>query len=36
VQGAEFAPVALWKLFEPVGTKKVRVPYDVTKLWFSE
>jgi endonuclease YncB( thermonuclease family) len=36
VQGAEFDPLPLWKLFVPVGTKKVRVPYDVTKLWFSE
>lgn len=36
VQGALPAPVPLWKLFEAVGARKVAVPYDVTKLWFSE
>ncbi len=36
VQGAETKPVALWKLFTKVSTRKVAVRYDVTRLWFSE
>jgi endonuclease YncB( thermonuclease family) len=36
VEGAKAKPVALWTLFEAAGTKKVRVPYDVSRLWFSE
>lgn len=36
VQGAEASAVPLWKLFEAVGANKVRVPYDVSRLWFSE
>lgn len=36
VDGATPNPIALWKLFEVASTTKVRVPYDVTRLWFSE
>lgn len=36
VAGAECAPIPLWRLFVVVNTKQVAVPYDVTKLWFSE
>jgi endonuclease YncB( thermonuclease family) len=36
VQGAQPSPVRLWQLFEVAGTRKVAVPYDVTRLWFSE
>lgn len=36
VQGALPSPVPLWKLFEPVSQTRVAVPYDVTRLWFSE
>lgn len=36
VTGAEFDPVPLWKLFVRVSAERVAVPYDVTKLWFSE
>jgi endonuclease YncB( thermonuclease family) len=36
VQGAFPYPVPLWRLFEVVSTRKVVVPYDVAKLWFSE
>lgn len=36
VQGALPSPVPLWRLFEVVSTTKVAVPYDVTRLWFSE
>ena len=36
VQGAHRTPVPLWQLFEVVSARKVAVPYDVTKLWFSE
>lgn len=36
VEGAQPRPIRLWQLFEPAGVKKVRVPYDVTRLWFSE
>jgi endonuclease YncB( thermonuclease family) len=36
VSGAEFNPVPLWKLFVRVSAERVAVPYDVTKLWFSE
>ena len=36
VQGALPSPVPLWRLFEIVNTTKVAVPYDVTRLWFSE
>ena len=36
VVGAAAQPMRLWQLFEPVGTTQVAVPYDVTKLWFSE
>lgn len=36
VQGAEKEPIPLWQLFEVASAKKVVVPYDVTKLWFSE
>ena len=36
VQGAEKAPIPLSQLFKQVSAKKVAVPYDVTKLWFSE
>lgn len=36
VQGAEFDAIPLWELFEKVDARRVCVPYDVTKLWFSE
>jgi endonuclease YncB( thermonuclease family) len=36
VQGAHPSPVRLWTLFEKVSATKVAVPYDVTKLWFSQ
>lgn len=36
VQGARPSPIPLWQLFEVASTRKVVVPYDVTKLWFSE
>lgn len=36
VQGATVTPIPLWQLFEIVNPSKVAVPYDVTKLWFSE
>jgi len=36
VHGVTTNAVPLWKLFVAVGAKKVAVPYDVTKLWFSE
>jgi endonuclease YncB( thermonuclease family) len=36
VQGAKPVPVPLAELFEKVGSSQVRVPYDVTRLWFSE
>lgn len=36
VQGALPSPVPLWRIFEVVSKTKVVVPYDVTKLWFSE
>lgn len=36
VLGASRNPTPLWQLFEVVSTRKVAVPYDVTKLWFSE
>lgn len=36
VEGAAPNRIALWRLFEPAGKTKVRVPYDVTRLWFSE
>lgn len=36
VQGAARDPVPLWRLFEPASGSEVRVPYDVTRLWFSE
>jgi endonuclease YncB( thermonuclease family) len=36
VQGAKPTPVPLWTLFERVSSQKVAVPYDVTRLWFSE
>jgi hypothetical protein len=36
VQGAEPSPIPLWQLFKPAGANKVRVPYDTTKLWFSQ
>lgn len=36
VYGAERHGIPLWKLFVVAGTNKVAVPYDVTKLWFSE
>lgn len=36
VQGAQPSPVRLWQLFEVASTRKVAVPYDVTRLWFSE
>ncbi|MDC6170753.1 hypothetical protein PO768_25370 [Paucibacter sp. XJ19-41] len=36
VLGAERDPLPLWKLFKTVDAKRVSVPYDVNKLWFSE
>lgn len=36
VQGARRDPIPLWQLFEVKSKSKVHVPYDVTKLWFSE
>jgi endonuclease YncB( thermonuclease family) len=36
VQGATPSPVPLHKLFEKISTSEVAVPYDVTRLWFSE
>ena len=36
VLGAELKPIELWKLFKVVSARRVAVPYDVTKLWFSE
>lgn len=36
VAGATPRPVALYKLFEKVSKTEVAVPYDVTRLWFSE
>lgn len=36
VQGAQRFPIPLWQLFEVVSPRKVAVPYDITKLWFSE
>jgi hypothetical protein len=36
VSGAEFEPVELWKLFQAIDRSHVAVPYDTTKLWFSE
>jgi endonuclease YncB( thermonuclease family) len=36
VQGAEPNPIKLWELFEKASSSKVRVPYDVSRLWFSE
>ena len=36
VHGAKKDPIQLWELFEIVSARKVAVPYDVTKLWFSE
>jgi endonuclease YncB( thermonuclease family) len=36
VLGATRRPMQLWELFEVVSPRKVAVPYDVTKLWFSE
>jgi hypothetical protein len=36
VAGAELRPVPLWQLFQVVDKRRVAVPYDVAKLWFSE
>ena len=36
VLGAARTPMRLWQLFEVVSKAKVAVPYDVSKLWFSE
>jgi hypothetical protein len=36
VVGAQRAPTAFWKLFEAQGSRKVALPYDVLKLWWSE
>jgi len=36
VQGALPSAVPLWQLFEVVSARKVAVPYDVIKLWFTE
>jgi endonuclease YncB( thermonuclease family) len=36
VYGAQRDPIRLWQLFEPARAAKVKVPYDVTRLWFSE
>lgn len=36
VLGAARTPMRLWQLFEVVSKTKVAVPYDVSKLWFSE
>lgn len=36
VQGAERNSIPLWRLFEKVSETEVAVPYDVTRLWFSE
>ncbi len=36
VRGAKPKPVPLWTLFEKVSAQKVAVPYDVSRLWFSE
>jgi endonuclease YncB( thermonuclease family) len=36
VSGAEPSPIPLWKLFEQVDDQALAVPYDVTRLWFSE
>lgn len=36
VLGAERDAIPLWKLFQKVIRTKVAVPYDVSKLWFSE
>jgi endonuclease YncB( thermonuclease family) len=36
VSGAECHPVPLWQLFVRVSAQRVAVPYDVTKLWFSQ
>lgn len=36
VLGAERDAIPLWRLFEKISRTKVAVPYDVSKLWFSE
>lgn len=36
VQGADRESMKLWELFEKVSKTRVAVPYDVTRLWFSE
>lgn len=36
VIGAERYPLPLWKLFVKVSATQVAVPYDVSKLWWSE
>jgi hypothetical protein len=36
VQGAARQPMRLVELFEKVSATEVAVPYDVTRLWFSE
>lgn len=36
VIGARREPTRLWELFEARGPKRVAVPYDVSKLWWSE
>ncbi|MBE2281971.1 MAG: hypothetical protein IAE77_00770 [Prosthecobacter sp.] len=36
VAGAQASPVPLWELFEELDDQTVVVPYDVTRLWFSE
>lgn len=36
VQGAARRPMRLAELFEKVSAREVAVPYDVTRLWFSE
>jgi endonuclease YncB( thermonuclease family) len=36
VHGAQRNGVPFWRLFAKVSAQKVAVPYDVTKLWFSE
>jgi endonuclease YncB( thermonuclease family) len=36
VEGAEAFPVPLWKIVEKVDAQTVAVPYDVSRLWFSE
>jgi endonuclease YncB( thermonuclease family) len=36
VMGAQRDPIRLWELFHAAGSTRVKVPYDVTRLWFSE